>query len=269
MDSLNLGPLAIPLDRLFVLLGVVAVFVTAWLLERRRGIDAGLPIWIGLIAGIVAGRAAHALSYWDWYRETPWTLLYFWQEGYSAPWGVAAALAVAALVALRRGIAVWVPTGSLAAGLICWAVLAGSHASLSPGPEGTLPDLALEDLDGENVHIAELEGQPVVINLWASWCPPCRREMPAFERAQHHFSGEVRFLFANQGESLAEIREYLAEEELELEGVLKDPDSLMATGFEAHVMPTTLFFDAAGDLQAAHVGEVSAPRLAEYVQDLR
>lgn len=269
MESLSIGPLAIPLDRLFVLMGVIAVFVTAWLLERYRGVDAGVPIWWGLIAGILVGRGAHALAYWEWYRESPWVLLYFWQEGYMASWGVAAALLVAGLVALRRGIAIWVPTGSLSAGLLCWAVLAGGHAWFSPGPEGELPDVAFHDLEGEPVQIADLESKPVVINLWASWCPPCRREMPAFEQAQRHFSGEVVFLFANQGEEPGEIREYLAEEGLQLEGVLRDPDSSLSTGFGTYVMPTTLFFDAEGELHDMHVGEVSAPRLAEYVEDLR
>ncbi len=269
MDTLSIGPLAIPLDRLFVLLGVVGVFALAWWLERRRGVDAGLPLWCGLIAGIVVGRAAYASARWDWYQDNPVTVLFFWQEGYAPVWGMAAALLVAALVAWRRQIPVLVPSASLLAGFALWGALAFGHGLVSDGPAGSLPERQLTSLEGERLELAGLEGKPVVINLWASWCPPCRREMPAFEQAQARYGDEVHFLFPNQGESREEMEAWLAAEGLELDGVLLDKSSSLSGEVGAHVLPTTLFYDADGKLRDAHVGEVSSARLADYVESLK
>lgn len=89
---------------------------------------------------------------------------------------------------------------SLAAGIL-WTVVSrvpsavGAPLSSSPSPrEGFLaPDFTLDTLDGTKVTLSDLRGKIVVINLWATWCPPCRAEMPALENAykQYKDSGVV------------------------------------------------------------------------------
>src|SRR3546814_7473677 len=69
-----------------------------------------------------------------------------------------------------------------------------------------------------------MTGEPMVVNLWATWCPPCRREMPVLAKAQEE-RGDVTFVFVNQGESESEIRDYLRESHLQLSNVLLDPFS--------------------------------------------
>ena len=113
-------------------------------------------------------------------------------------------------------------------------------------------------------------GQPLVVNLWASWCPPCRREMPVLAAAQQRTSG-VRFVFANQGEDAAAVLRYLAasNKELQLSNVVFDPTAALGRAVGSKALPTTLFYDATGRLVDTHLGELSAASLASKLQPLR
>ncbi|MGV8189993.1 TlpA family protein disulfide reductase, partial [Pseudomonas aeruginosa] len=82
-----------------------------------------------------------------------------------------------------------------------------------------LPELSLRNAAGESVQLADFRGRPLVINLWASWCPPCRREMPVLQQAQAE-NPDVVFLFANQGESAETVRHFLQGENLRLDNLL-------------------------------------------------
>ncbi|MBN0545244.1 TlpA family protein disulfide reductase, partial [Pseudomonas aeruginosa] len=84
-----------------------------------------------------------------------------------------------------------------------------------------LPELSLRNAAGESVQLADFRGRPLVINLWASWCPPCRREMPVLQQAQAE-NPDVVFLFANQGESAETVRHFLQGENLRLDNLLFD-----------------------------------------------
>lgn len=132
-----------------------------------------------------------------------------------------------------------------------------------------LPDVTLERLSGGTVSLAEATGQPVVVNLWASWCPPCRRELPMMSGAARG-NPQVQFYFADQGEDRATVQAYLDERpELVLEHVLLDEASELSNSFEAMGLPVTLFFDASGNHVLTHVGEVSEIEMLNYLTDLK
>ena len=96
--------------------------------------------------------------------------------------------------------------------------------------------------DSGAVALRAYGGKPLVLNVWATWCPPCRRELPAFAQAQQAYP-EVNFVFADQGERAEVVATYLRRQGLQLYNVLLDRSmaTMRATGVKA--LPNTLFFD--------------------------
>ncbi len=131
-----------------------------------------------------------------------------------------------------------------------------------------LPDLTLERYEGGSVALAVTD-RPTIVNLWATWCPPCRRELPMLAAAARA-NPEVRFYFADQGEARSVVEAYLAErDDLVIEGVLLDQGSALSNEFEAVGLPVTLFFDAKGNHVLSHIGEVTEVELLNYLTDLK
>lgn len=267
MDSITLGPLVISLPRLFLIVSVVVAFIVASWWERRRGVELTVPMTIAVVAGFIVGRAAYVVEHWSYYQGAPLEMLYLWQEGYSAAFGITAALVTAVLLGLWRRAPQHHLLGPLIFGVVAWFGLNLSAAPFTDTTEHQLPPIVVYDLDDEPRSLDSFGGKPVVVNLWATWCPPCRREMPAFQAAQAEWE-EVHFVFANQGESAETVRGFLDEESLMLDHVMLDGTSRLADHFGAHGMPVTLFFDADGKLVDAHMGEVSGARLHQYLQQL-
>jgi thiol-disulfide isomerase/thioredoxin len=108
---------------------------------------------------------------------------------------------------------------------------------------------------------------PRVVNLWATWCPPCRREMPMMAELAADTEG-VAFVFANQGEGKQAVRRYLASAGLSLETILIDPFSALSRFYGAPGLPATLFIDAEGILRHAHLGEISREVLQSNIDRL-
>ena len=134
-------------------------------------------------------------------------------------------------------------------------------------PRGNL-SLRVEDLRnaaGESVQLADFRGRPLVINLWASWCPPCRREMPVLQQAQAE-NPDVVFLFANQGESAETVRHFLQGENLRLDNLLFDNGGQLGQQVGSVALPTTVFYTAEGRLLGSHLGELSRGSLARYLE---
>jgi thiol-disulfide isomerase/thioredoxin len=104
-----------------------------------------------------------------------------------------------------------------------------------------------------------------VVNLWATWCPPCRREMPVFVQAEVDYPG-IAFVMINQGESAATITTFLKKEGIELDHVLLDTASLTMRDVGSRGLPTTLFFDEEGKMVHSHMGELTMPSLKNTVK---
>lgn len=152
---------------------------------------------------------------------------------------------------------------SLVLGLVA---LAFNFASSPKALE--LPNLKLERLTNESVMLSDYKGKPVVINLWASWCGPCKRELPMMH-AMAKQNPDVTFLFISQRESQTKVQEYLSSETLELKHVLLDPKGVTADLFQSRGLPSTLFFDASGHVVEAHLGELSSVKLFNSVNTLK
>lgn len=137
------------------------------------------------------------------------------------------------------------------------------------GDPRPLPTSQLAAVDAEEFAgiLVGLRGTPVIVNVWASWCAPCRVEMPLLQRAAEEFESEVVFLGVASRDSSAEAGEFLDEVGVSYPSVF-DGDGSVRRALGLRGFPTTYVFDASGDLREAIVGGVSEQRLAAQLQDL-
>lgn len=265
MKSISLGPLAVSTNSILIIVTVIIVFTVARRMARKSNVDTEKPIWFILLAGLVTARIAFAAIYNEHY-QSPWTVIDIRDGGFSMIAGVAGAIFMTGMFALRdRKL-----RKPLVASILSGAVILGAGTMLLAIGEQqqSLPQLTLANIEGRPVQIQSLAGKPMVVNLWATWCPPCRREMPVLRDAQQG-NKDIVFVFANQGESAKTVQSYLGTEKLELKNVLLDAQGTFPRAIGSVAMPTTLFFDKTGKLIDTRVGEVSAATLAHRMNDLR
>lgn len=267
MGAVRVGPLALSVAVLVLIAAVLAARVVGVRMGRRRGVEVETHLWKVLLIALIAARLAFVLAYVSAYRGAPWSVLDIRDGGLSAPAGIVAALAAGGWLAWRHRAAARPVLVSTFVAITVW-VLGSAAALVVSGTPPPRPHVLLTRLDGTQVPLDAYTGRPMVVNLWASWCPPCRREMPTLRDAQARHP-EVVFVFANQGESAAEVRRYLAEQRLVLENVLLDPtrDLSLRTGSVA--LPTTLFFDRDGRLAWRRMGELSAGTVEQGLDKAR
>ncbi|MBA3059611.1 MAG: redoxin family protein [Gammaproteobacteria bacterium] len=266
MLSVNLGPFAVPVTLLLLAVALLAATAVGRWVGRDKPIKIGNVLIDMLWAGVLVARLAFIASWFDLYWAAPWTMLDIRDGGFS-PWaGLLGAFAVAIWrgwrhAALRQPLA-W----GVAAGALVWGGLFGAIELMNNAP---LPQVPLATLAGEPAKLAELAGgKPMVVNLWATWCPPCRREMPVLAAAQQQESG-VTFVFVNQGEARETIQRYLSIEKIYLANVLLDVGARLGREVGSGSLPTTLFYDAKGRLVDTHLGQLSAASLASKLAKLR
>jgi thiol-disulfide isomerase/thioredoxin len=265
-QAVALGPLSFPLGLLLALTAMVlGPFAGEWV-ARRAGVEIGSLIFRTMVAGLLAARLAYIVQYWEAYRQSPLSMLDVRDGGWRPLVGVAAAVIAAIVVAVRRP-AFRKPLAAAfgSAGLV-WLLGVLAMAALS-NPETRLPEVRLRDLSGQPAALAGFKGRPTVVNLWATWCPPCRREMPVLQQAQVA-RPDVNFVFLNQGEAAAKVRSYMAAQQLPLANVLLDERGEAAQQLGVRGLPTTFFFDPAGRLVAARVGELSSATLSERLAQI-
>lgn len=266
MLSVNLGPLALPIGPLLLLAAGLVAAGVGHLVGRRQQIGIGNTLSDMLIAGLLVARLVFVILWFDTYRAAPWSMLDIRDGGFT-PWaGIAAALGVALWRGWRRPALRKPLIAGLTAGALVWGALFGA-LRLTEKP--ALPTLEMTTLAGAPTDLAALaDGKPLVVNLWASWCPPCRREMPVLAAAQQRETA-VNFVFVNQGEDGATAQRYLSAGGLDLANVLLDPDAALGHAVGSGALPTTLFYDASGRLIDTHLGELSAASLANKLKLLR
>ncbi len=128
------------------------------------------------------------------------------------------------------------------------------------------PNFITTDLDGNPVELSELQGQPLILNFWATWCQPCRLEMPELEATYQEYQDDGLLILAvNRQETVDEIRPYFYDEMgLSFTPVL-DENGLVANLYSVLVMPTTYFINPAGDITAIHRGPLTQSQLQEYL----
>ena len=132
-------------------------------------------------------------------------------------------------------------------------------------PELTLaPDFTVYDKDGNEVHLSDFAGKPIVLNFWASWCSPCKSEMPDFNQAYLDYGEEISFLMVNMTDGNRETVEsasaFIEEQGYEFP-VFYDTGYDAALTYGAYALPTTYFIDAEGYAVAWAQSALSAENL--------
>ena len=165
-----------------------------------------------------------------------------------------------------RRISIRKPLGiAMLSGLMTWGALSLT-VNLIEVQARNIPDSGLSTLEGEPVTLVDLHpGKPKVVNIWASWCPPCIREMPVLEKAQKRYP-DITFVFVNQGEQIETINSFLGQQDLSIRNVLSDVSGSLAGATGSHALPTTLFYDAEGRQVDVHMGELSSASLAQKLE---
>ena len=264
--TVGLGPLAAPIGVFLTLIALLVAAGVGRAVARGRQTGIGDALIDMLLAALLAARIAFVAIWFDTYRNAPWSMLDIRDGGFT-PWaGLAAALLVAIWQCWRCAPLRKPLTLGLGAGALTWAAMFGAIALVS---NTSLPKTPLTTLAGESADLAKLAaGKPIVLNLWATLCPPCRRELPALAAAQKKETW-AHFVFADQGEDPVTVRRYLAAAGLELANVLLDPGAGIGREVGSGGLPTTLFFNTDGRLVDTHVGQLTAGSLASKLSRLR
>lgn len=266
MLTVNIGPLAIASSHLILLVSLLVASLTGWWMGRHRERNPEKHLFNLLLLGLVVARLTFVALYFDHFRDDLWQVIDIRDGGFIIWPGIVAAL-VAGLWLAWRDLTLRLPLGSaLAVGLIFWGVSSYMLHALQQGTQ--LPDMTLLDVEGEQVSLQDLNGRPLVVNLWATWCPPCRREMPVLADAQQR-EADIVFAFVNQGEGQGEIIRFLEDTDLTLHNVLLDSGGQFGQQAGSQALPTTLFYNTQGQQVASHLGELSAASLSHQIAKLK
>lgn len=161
-------------------------------------------------------------------------------------------------------------TGGILGALVLLGGPAGNTSSsrrLPPTVGSPVKDFTLQSLDGQNVRLADLQGKPVVMNFWATWCAPCEEEMPLLNQYAEKYADRMVVLGVNYAETEQQINEFLVETPVSFP-ILLDATSTVTDDYYVRSFPMTFFVDAEGVLRAQHLGMLSENLLARYLKTI-
>jgi peroxiredoxin len=132
----------------------------------------------------------------------------------------------------------------------------------------TAPEVALTDLNGEAVSLADFRGQVILYNAWATWCPPCKQEMPVLEAYYRaHRDQGFAIVAIEDGEPVEEVRKFAADYGLTFY-VWPDPTYVASIAFGVEALPTSFVIDRNGVVRLTWSGAISRELLEQYVTPL-
>ena len=133
------------------------------------------------------------------------------------------------------------------------------------------PQFTVEDYDGNSVSLSDFAGNPIVLNIWASWCPPCKAEMPDFEAAYKRYGDEVVFLMVNATggqETVASAKSFIEESGYTFP-VYFDTSYEVSYAYQATSIPKTFFIDREGNIVAHAPGMLTASALENGINMIK
>ena len=277
-EGFSVGSLLIPTRPLALILSFLLAIWVSKRIAGRMGLDAQ---WSQGVAegcawsGIIGARVGFVLMTWSAFQTAPWTALYFWQPGYLPYSGLLAGAAYAVWRIWQRPVNerrsyVRVLGGGYAVGAVLAVAVFASMNMFTGFPVlrsgDRVPDFTLADLSGDTVRFSDLEGRAVVLNFWATWCPPCRREMPLLDAIQKEYGSRgLRVVGIDVGEDADVVRRYVESIGVTYPIWVDAPNGQVGTdstqGLHARFggvgLPTTIFVDPEGIVRDRRLGELN------------
>jgi peroxiredoxin len=129
-------------------------------------------------------------------------------------------------------------------------------------------DFKLKDLNGNELSLSDLKGKKVFLNFWATWCPPCKAEMPEIEKLyQETKDSDLVIVAVEIGEPLDTVKSFINSNKYNFK-VLIDPDQSVATKYNITSIPTSYFIDTEGNIVSKHVGGMNIDQMKVYIKTL-
>lgn len=127
------------------------------------------------------------------------------------------------------------------------------------------PDFELPDMNGQNVRLSALRGKPVLLNFWASWCPPCRKEMPDLQEFFTQYGDKIHVVGINWNDQLSTVQEFLHQYQITYTNLL-DTNGKVFVLYELTGLPTSFFIDEDGIIRGKWLGSMSVADMIRAFQ---
>jgi len=270
IQAIHLGPMMLPWGLIILILGLVISLVIGQFCLEKFAVTKSQwtmfkdSIWLAIIIGLFCARIGFIVLNLDVYLKHPIEIFKIQDKGFEVFTGFITAI-------------LWIFWRNKNVNKVFISILVVTFLSLNVSAHyihrqiqtqyQQFPQINLTDLEKNRVELQQFIGKPTVINLWASWCPPCHREMPVLNAAQQQFPN-VQFVFINQGEDAQTIKDYLQKNALQLNAMLLDPQGITAQKTGMYGLPSTLFFNAQGQLIDTHMGELTHAALNQKIKQI-
>lgn len=155
---------------------------------------------------------------------------------------------------------------ALLGALLVGAGCGGNSSSTGDAGEGGPTRVGITASDGSSVQLADFAGAPLVVNMWATWCAPCVKEMPAFDEVAAERGSAVHIIGVNVGDTAEDAAAFAADLGVSYPQYT-DPDGILSTEFGVTQLPATAFVDADGTVIEVHQGSYTADELRSSIDD--
>lgn len=129
------------------------------------------------------------------------------------------------------------------------------------------PDFELKTLDGKSVKLSDLQGKKVILNFWATWCPPCKAEMPEMQKYHEKIGDDAVILAVNIDPQL-KVQEFIDDMGITFTIPL-DTDDTVNTMYQVISIPTTYFIDTKGIIRQKHIGAMTYDFMKNNVSNMK
>lgn len=144
-------------------------------------------------------------------------------------------------------------------------------AETTPQAELQIPDFTMYDLSGNPVNLSEFAGKPIIVNFWATWCGPCKNEMPYFQNMYEKYGDQVAFVMVNatdgDRDTVEKVKDFVADNGYTFP-VYCDTEFNGVYTYGVYAFPSTLIINADGSLYTGHVGALTQSQLESTIQKI-